>query len=244
MTTEFDGDQFDEAYPPRIEKTWWQVARCRVIENAFHHHVPRSARVLEVGCGTGIVTSYLRTAGWNVSGAEIGEPQAGLHAKEHIRWGTNAVDLPIEERKLVDTLALFDVMEHVADAPAFLRMLLVAFPNAGQVVVTVPARKELWTTFDDHYGHFRRYDLAMLRNEFRAAGLRTERSRYFFHGLYPAILANNLMRGRKRNIRFRAPGPGMSTMLNHVIGVLFAAGSRVIPGSVPGSSIISVARRT
>lgn len=242
--TEFDHDQFDEAYPPGIENTWWQVARSRVIVRTFANHVPLTARVLEVGCGTGIVTTHLRNAGWNVSGVEIGSPKNPLTTGGHVRTGINAVDLPLEERKEFDALALFDVIEHIEDAPTFLGELFTAFPNARQLIITVPARQELWTSFDDHFGHFRRYDRPMVREQFRQAGLVTDHVAYFFHGIYPAIAINNALRGRKRNIRFAAPAQGAATVVNRSLGTLFALESRVLPGGVVGSSIIAVGHRS
>jgi SAM-dependent methyltransferase len=241
--TAFDPDQFEEAYPPGIERSWWHTARNRVIASAFAAHVPHGSRILEVGCGTGIVTAHLRSRGWDTWGADLGEPTSGLHAREHLMLGTNALELPANVRQGFQALALFDVIEHVADAPAFLRELLRAFPNARHVVVTVPARQELWTSFDDHFGHFRRYDRALLRNEFAAAGLTTVRAGYFFHGVYPAIALNNLVRGRKRNVRFSAPAPGAVSAVHGLLGALFALESRILPGSWPGSSLIGVGLR-
>ena len=238
--TAFDHEQFDQAYPPGIERSWWHAARNRVIARAFAAHVPLGSRILEVGCGTGIVTAHLRSCGWDAVGVDLGEPQIGLHASEHLMLGTNALELPANVRESFQALALFDVIEHVADAPAFLREMLRAFPQARHVGVTVPARQELWTSFDDHFGHFRRYDLAMLREEFSAAGLTTLRASYFFHSVYPAIALNNLVRGRKRNVRFSAPAPGAASAVHGLLGSLFAFESRILPGSWPGSSIIGV----
>ena len=242
-TTEFDHDQFDEAYPPGIERSWWSLARNQVITRAFARHVHQGKRVLEVGCGTGIVTSHLRSRGWDVIGADLGRPAAGVRDPEHVMLGTNALELPAEMRERFTVLGLFDVMEHLADAPAFLSSLLAAFPKAQQVVVTVPARQELWTSFDDHYGHFRRYDRAMLRNELSQAGLVADEVGYFFHGVHPAISLNNMIRGRKRNIRFTAPAPGIASTMNAAIAAAFVAEAHILPASWPGSSIIAVAHR-
>lgn len=241
--TAFDNDQFDEAYPLGIEHTWWHVARNRVIARTFHRHVRKGSRVLEVGCGTGIVTAALRQRGWNISGVDIGDPKHGLHATGHMMLGTDALTLPVELRTSIDILALFDVIEHISDPTAFLRSLLDAFPNVRQVVVTAPARKELWTTFDDHYGHFRRYDRDGLRTDLVRAGLRPEHIGYFFHGVYPAILLNNMVRGRKRAIRFNAPSEGLATSFNIAIGAYFAAEAAVLPDRLVGSSLIAVAAR-
>ncbi len=241
--SEFDRDQFAEAYPLGIERSWWHIARNRIIADAFQRHLTKNMRILEVGCGTGIVTEHLRMAGWNVAGVDLGIPRSGIHVPQHLRLGINALALPAEERSAFGALALFDVIEHIADAPSFLRELLAAFPNVTRVIITVPARKELWTSFDEHYGHFRRYDRPMLRNELAIAGLVPAEVGYFFHGVYPAIVMNNLIRGRKRNLRFRAPAQGLASTLNAVIASVFAMETRILPSSWVGSSIIGVARR-
>jgi hypothetical protein len=157
--------------------------------------------------------------------------------------GTDALELPSDVRDGFQAIAMFDVIEHVPDAPSFLRSLLSAFRNASHVIVTVPARKELWTSFDDHFGHYRRYNRAMLRSEFSASGLRTTYAGYFFHALHPAIVINNAWRGRRRNIRFQAPAPGIASSAHAALGALFAWEQWLVPGGVPGSSIIAAARR-
>ena len=241
--TEFDGDQFIEAYPPGIERSWWHVARNRVIADTLATHLPRSTKALEVGCGTGIVTAYLRARQWDVTGIDLGSPKSGVLAPEHLLLGLDATTLPQDLRDTFTALLLFDVIEHVSDAPAFLRSLLAAYPNVRHVVITVPARKELWTTFDDHFGHFRRYDRPILRNELTQAGLNAERIAYFFHGLYGAIGVNNLLRGRKREVRFSAPTVGLASKINAVMGSLFALEARLLPSALIGSSLIAVAHR-
>ncbi len=242
--SQFGHDQFDEAYPPGIEASWWHIARNRVIAMTFDRHVARSARVLEVGCGTGIVTAHLRSAGYDASGVDLGIPRGGLLAREHLALGQDALTLPDELRSAITTLALFDVIEHLADPPAFLRRLLDAFPNAQQVVISVPARQELSTSFDAHFGHHRRYDRRSLRAELAACGLVPEAVSYFFHSLYPALAASIGLRGRKRSIRFTAPAVGTISALNAWLGSLFALEHRLLPGALVGTSIIAVARRS
>ncbi|HRN35834.1 MAG TPA: class I SAM-dependent methyltransferase [Flavobacteriales bacterium] len=242
--TEFNHDQFSEAYPPGIERSWWHTGRNRIIGRSIARHLPRDARILEIGCGTGIVTAALRRMGFDVSGVDLGEPKTGLHALEHLTLRTNALELPPDTRSRFTAIGVFDVIEHIEDAPAFMKAIFAAFPNVQHIIVTVPARQELWTSFDDHYGHFRRYDLALLRNEFQQIGVRTLHAGYFFHGVYPAILLNNLLRGRQRNINFKAPGPGLPSAVNGIIGALFSLEAMMLPNSIPGSSIIAVAQRS
>ncbi len=242
-STAFDNDHLQDAYPAGIERSWWHVARNRVIARAFQRHIGKHEQVLEVGCGTGIVTSALRERGWNVTGVDLAGRDVASRRDSHLLLGVDALTLPHTLREGITVLALFDVIEHIQDAPAFLRSLLTAYPNTRQVVITVPARTELWTTFDDHYGHFRRYDRAMLRSECEAIGLRIDRLAYFFHALHPVILLNNLVRGRERATRFHAPESRLSIALNTCVGRLFALEAALLPGSLVGSSVIVVARR-
>lgn len=243
-TTAFDGDRYSGAYPPGIERSWWHVARNRVITRALERRIPRTSRILEVGCATGIVVAHLRERAWDVTGVDIGEPASGLRCSEHLLLGQEATRLPAALRATFSGLAFFDVIEHVPDATSFLRELLAAFPNVEHVAITVPARKELWTNFDDHVGHFRRYDQAMLRDELHHAGLRVRHLSYFFHALYPAIGLNNLFRGSRRALRFAAPAPGLPSALHTMLGVLFAWECRLLPGALFGSSLIAIAHRT
>lgn len=242
--TAFDNAQYADVYPPGIERSWWQVARNQVIARTLAARLPRSARILEVGCGTGIVVAHLHAQDWEVTGVDIGEPGTGVRGPEHLLLGTDATRLPGELRATFTALALFDVIEHVPDPSAFLRDLLAAFPNVEHVVITVPARKELWTNFDEHVGHFRRYDRVMVRDELRNAGLRADHIAYFFHALYPVIALNNLIRGRRRDVRFHAPAEGLPSVMHNMLGDLFALEARSLPNGLVGSSLIAVAERT
>lgn len=240
----FDRAQFHEAYPPGIERSYWHVARNRIIGRTLLRHVPPGAHVLEVGCGPGIVTEHLRESGYEAIGTDLGLPQDLAGDRPYLLLGRDALTLDEELRKRFTALALFDVIEHIEDPRSFLKALLIAYPNVRTVIVTVPARKEIWTNFDDHFGHYRRYTRAMLRTEMEGCGLRPLHTRYFFHVLYAGIRLNNMLRGNTRNIRFVPPAAGASTALHGLLGRLFALGPRLLPGVLPGSSLVCVAQRT
>ncbi|MBK7946507.1 MAG: class I SAM-dependent methyltransferase [Flavobacteriales bacterium] len=242
-STEFNLDQFSQAYPAGIERSWWHVARNAFILRSFKRWLPSSSRVLEIGCGTGIVTNHLRRAGWDIRGVDLGKPTAAILAEEHILLGVDARDIAPESRAAIDTLAMFDVIEHIEDPVGFLKEMLDYFPNATRVIVSVPARMELWSNFDDHFGHFRRYDPGMLRDQFSDAGLRTVDSTYFHHLLYLIIRLNNAMRRGQREIVLRAPAPGISTALNRALGRLLHLEVKLLPATWRGSSLLAVAER-
>lgn len=241
-STAFVHDQYDQLYPAGIEHTYWHVARHLTIGRALRAHLAPGSKLVEVGCGAGVVTRYLRSLGYDVVGTDLGAAP-GARGVPYLFPGTKAEDLPGPIRLTAQALLLFDVIEHVEDAPGMLKSLLDAFPNARYVLLTVPSRKELWSSFDDHFGHFRRYDRPMLRRELKEAGMEPVSMKYFFHGLYMAIGLNNLLRGGQRNIRFRPPGSAFARMRNRVLGRAMYLEGALLPDGLAGSSIICMAER-
>jgi hypothetical protein len=109
-------------------------------------------------------------------------------------------------------------------------------PALTHVLVTVPARMELWSDWDVHYGHFRRYELSTLASELTGAGLTVLSVRYFFHALYGPMFAT---RGHRRATTIAAP---KATRLHRSLGEAFVLEASLVPPWVPGTSIIAVAR--
>ena len=105
----------------------------------------------------------------------------------------------------------------------------------------MPARSELWSNYDEHYGHFRRFDRPGLRALFRSSGFGVLESGYFFHSLYPAALLLKTIHG-ERAVAIRAPDPN-KVGLHHLVASLFQIEYRLLPRSLPGTSCYAVLRR-
>ena len=60
---QFENDDFDLAYPPGIEYHYWNLARNHIIEHQLNAITSSGIRILEIGCGKGIVVDYLRRKG-------------------------------------------------------------------------------------------------------------------------------------------------------------------------------------
>jgi hypothetical protein len=149
---------------------------------------------------------------------------------------TDFADLPAGQRGKIRGVLLCDVIEHLPDPIEFLRKVRNALPMLEGVLVTVPARQELWSEWDRHYCHFRRYDLASLRATLNAAGFKPLFAGYFFHGLYlPAFL---LRRGKLRSTSVKAPA---LSWLHAIAGAAFQAEERILPSVLPGTSAIVTA---
>jgi hypothetical protein len=237
MSTEFNTDQFSEAYSPGVERDFWHLSRNRIILSYLRCLGP--GRVLDVGCGRGILVNYLLSEGVDCFGVELGDPRVpeNLHGRLICNRASN--DLPKDLRLSIDTLVLADVIEHLPDPATFLQALMVDFPNARGIVITVPARTELWSNYDEHYGHYRRYDLNSLKSEFAAAGIAIVRSSYMFRPLY---LAARLLLASQRKRSTRIPPPRLHLLHRLAAGLLYADFA-CLPAGWYGSSAICAGQR-
>jgi SAM-dependent methyltransferase len=238
--TAFTHEQFADAYPDGIENHFWYVARNGIVSDTIQWIESRQqgpiGKILEIGCGRGIVVDYLRRSGRDCYGAEL-SPVSVLDAvKDHVWPGTDCLDLSAHFRREVELILLLDVIEHIEDAAGFLAGIRQAYPNCRWLIISVPARMELWSNFDKAYGHFRRYDEEMLRRELAQAGAALVRSRYRFVLLYLVMYAL-LRTGRDRPLSNRTPG---SPFLHRLLGEAIRRETWLCPRWIYGSSIVAV----
>jgi SAM-dependent methyltransferase len=130
-----------------------------------------SGRVLEVGAGIGVNTSFLhndRVCEWTCL-----EPDIDLAGRieERLKNG----DLPQSCRVIngrtasfdgaarFDTILYIDVLEHIADDRSELARAARLLLPEGWLVVLAPAHQFLFSPFDAAIGHYRRYNRTMLR---------------------------------------------------------------------------------
>jgi SAM-dependent methyltransferase len=242
--TAFTNEQFAHAYPVGIETHFWYVARNAIVLDTIRWIERREGfrfgRMLEIGCGRGIVVQYLRAKGRDCYGVELAPVSIPEPLKDYVWGGTDCLTLPETFRNQIELIFLLDVIEHVEDPEGFLASIRLAYPNCRWVIITVPARMELWSNFDREYGHFRRYDRAMLGDELKGAGAELVRSRYHFVPLYPLIYAL-VYSGRGRSTSNSAPS---SRWLHRILGALIRCETWFCPGWVYGTSVLGVGRFT
>ncbi len=91
--------------------------------------------------------------------------------------------------KQYDLVYTINVLEHVEHHAEMTRKLAQKLRPGGKLKVFVPARQEIYSKMDDHVGHYRRYDKAMVRQIMEGAGLHVTDVRYYdFAGYFISLL--------------------------------------------------------
>lgn len=227
---------------------WWYEGRKAIICQTIRDlGLPRNARILDVGCGTGALTEKLAEFG-SVVGCEPSELAVSEIRTESgivvIRPGELAAQS--QWRGHFDLIGFFDVLEHAESDVALLNQYLPFLKEDGVIVVTVPAWQMFWGDHDVASRHFRRYRLSTLISACDAAGLRLVRSTYFNLLLAPLILlvrTSNRIRAKSSGCGdLTLPSPSMNALLKRVF-MLEAHLLRLV--RLPfGVSLLAVFRRS
>lgn len=173
----------------------WFVCRRELIYQLIRT-APKNARILEVGCGSGINLLMLKNKGFtNLTGIE---PSKGM--KKDI--GIPIFDsLDLLSSKF-DLILILDVLEHIPDDGAMLYRLEQILAETGKIIITVPAFKFLWSSHDILNKHYRRYDKKMLCSAVKKTQLKMIRSFYWnFLFFFPIALAKVVKRKSTRRIK-------------------------------------------
>ena len=236
--TEFRDSEYDEAYPPGYELHYWHRARSDIVRHLVRSVCKKGGTTLEIGAGRGHYVRTLREDGYDSFGCDLGKGAVHTEVEAFMFKGTEAEALDASLRERVTTVLLLDVLEHIQQPAQFITSILNSLSAVQSMIITVPARSELWSNYDEHYRHFIRYDIANLRELLARSGLVVESCGYFFHALYiPAWLLKRV--GLRRRTAFVAPN---MMWLHKLLGFIFAIESRFLPKTVYGTSLACVCR--
>lgn len=207
--------QFDVSYPDGIENHYWQLARNSIIKHELLNLGIKQLNILEVGCGRGLVVEYLRSKGFNCWGVELADTLPRKNSAHYIQTGTSAQYLEETERDNFNLILLLDVIEHIKNPEDFLKELIFYFRNVDYILITVPARQELWSNYDEFVGHFRRYNLKIIEKYSHILNWKLVKLSYFFRITYfPALLMSLLKIKRKHEM---VPPRGLVKKIVHMI---------------------------
>lgn len=178
------------------DRSFWFRHRNRVIlefAGRFHRH----GMFLDVGGGNGYVAKALITAGID---CVLVEPGVNGAMAARARAVDPVICARLEDVNLpagcVASVGLFDVLEHIEDETAALKLIHSILEPSGRLFLTVPAYQFLHSAEDDIAGHFRRYTIPRLRRVLAKSKFRIEFSSYIFAPLPPLILLTRTIPSR------------------------------------------------
>jgi 2-polyprenyl-3-methyl-5-hydroxy-6-metoxy-1,4-benzoquinol methylase len=219
------------------ESSWWYSVRNRVIAQIL----PQSRKhnlTIDVGGGTGIVSTHLRTLGHECVVVEPSFDSAIAAAQRGILTicGT-LTELQLPSRSISHAVCC-DVLEHVDCRTEFLAEIHRILAADGSLVLTVPALRGLWSEHDVLERHYLRYSRKSLKAELRSCGFKVVKCRSaFVISLLPILFLQALpfrLFGRSLITSERGLSVGV-TRLSKWLTLVESAASRFTP---IGSSII------
>jgi SAM-dependent methyltransferase len=220
------------------ENYFWFYVRRKWIYDSIRRFIPPPAKLLEVGCGTGNVSSYLAGKGYTVTGCDLFEEAFYFSWPGFRQVRADADCLPFEDNTF-DVVGLFDVIEHLDDDIAPLKEASRVLREGGIVVITVPAGENLWSRIDEASYHKRRYTRERLKLILSGVSLEVRKIDYMFMSLY---LPMYLIRKHKKDM---AETLKIKKVTNILMKAAFDA-ERMLSKFVPlpfGTSLMAVAQK-
>jgi SAM-dependent methyltransferase len=223
---------------------WWYRARRDILADLIARRIalPKDARILEIGCGTGHNLEMLARFG-RVDGIEIDEAARDIASS---RLGRKVMDSPLPELpgiedRAYDMVAILDVLEHVEQDREALASIARKLRPGGTLLITVPAFPWMWSAHDEVNHHKRRYTRGTLKKVIGDAGLKLEMMSWFNSLLFPLAAAARLA-GRltgKQDSDDKMPPAPVNALFEALFGLeRYALGRVPFP---PGVSLVAIA---
>lgn len=233
----FDPSLFEQLKKIEENHFWFDIRR-KWIFDKIRKIIPPPAKILEIGCGTGNVSSFLARNKYNVFGCEyyaeaIDKSWPGF---ENIQG--SAEELPFKDNSF-DVVGLFDVIEHFENDKIPLTEAIRVVKGEGIIAITVPAQEELWSSFDEVSCHKRRYSKDKLNQLLLDLKLNILSVDYIFMSLYMPMLYMR-RKGKENEDQFK-----INKLANIFLKKLFNV-ERLISRAVPlpiGTSLIAIAEK-
>ena len=128
----------------------------------LQRHLPLGARLLEIGCGEGLLLEELKRAGFQVQGVEASETASATARAAGLNVLTGYVPHP-QLRGTFDAVVMSQVLEHLPSPRDILNEIAKLIPHGRLLLVQthwlglMPQRyKEKWYAWvpDQHFWHF------------------------------------------------------------------------------------------
>jgi 2-polyprenyl-3-methyl-5-hydroxy-6-metoxy-1,4-benzoquinol methylase len=127
--------------------------RLDFISDALKSKVGPDAKVLDVGCGNGVISRHLGKLGFNVLGIDVSEATIekarSLNTLPNVWFDVISAEKLVAQGDTFDAIICSEVLEHLDNPSALLKVLYQSLKKDGILVVTVPngtGPRELFVT--------------------------------------------------------------------------------------------------
>lgn len=192
-------DLYDEQN--RLEKYyWWHIGKRKIaLEMVEKYRMKekkrKSIRILDLGCGTGMIMKDLKPFGeiWGVDNSNDAIQYCrDKKAGDFLIRANLEKKLPFE-KNIFDVVICLDVLEHIKNENLVLSEMKRILKGKGIILVTVPAYPKLFSYWDRTVGHYRRYNINHLKDIFKRNNLKIEKMSYYnLFALFPAIIFRSI----------------------------------------------------
>jgi SAM-dependent methyltransferase len=204
----------------RAEDSMWWYQGMQAITRAVLERTYRRAcglRILDAGCGTGAVMTYLADYG-QVSGFDFSADALAFCRKRGLHELTRASvsELPYTDASF-DLVVSFDVIcvHSVPDDVQALRECARVLREGGRLVLRLPAYNWLHGHHDEAVDIRHRYTAGEMRHKLVEAGLQPEWLSYANTALFPVALAKRLLE------KVFPPGDGSDVAIDYGVANAF-----------------------
>ena len=183
----------DDWYEIANHEHFWMKWRFEIFKFYFSQNIPKTAKILEIGCGNGVFRDQLENCGYVVDGCDL-----NLFALKLANRGKgrliyyNIFDLAPELIGKYDLIILMDVIEHIDNDVEFLRIAGKHLNDDGLVLINVPAYKYLFSKYDTEAGHHRRYTKGKLNKVLEKSGFVPIKTGYWGLILIPIAIIRKI----------------------------------------------------
>ncbi|MHA1279976.1 MAG: class I SAM-dependent methyltransferase [Candidatus Helarchaeota archaeon] len=181
----------DIKFLSEIEKNhYWYVCRRKMIHAILEQILPMNEpkpRILDLGCGSGSMFNTARKHG-EYLGIEY-DAKAAANCKQkgaQVIIG-DGMNIPLKDESF-DLIMLLDCLEHVEEDRQILNECYRVLIHEGLILISVPAFRILWTTFDEHSYHIRRYNCSDLIKLLENNDIKTIKVTHLFFYQFPVLL--------------------------------------------------------
>ena len=213
----------DEWFAHGTSDHFWVRHRNELIRKNFGNFISESNEVGEIGCGSGLVLSYLsKTLHRKIDGFELNLNALRLCPKvDGALYIYDILQRQAAYLEKYDLLMMMDVLEHIKNEQEFLCAARDHIIPQGYLLIGVPMRQHLYSAYDRADGHYRRYSQKYLKSVVESSGFNIIDVVQWGHTYLPLLLLRKIILGdRITGDQAIKQGFAISPSMNKLLGTL------------------------